>query len=57
MWIDKDGFAHVEDQYDPSTFAENNKGKVDWKETKKWREKHEIKFENHYIIQEHSYDR
>ena len=54
MWIDKDGFAHVEDQYDPSTFAENNKGKVDWKETRKWRKKHEIKFENHFRNKETS---
>ena len=48
MWIDKDGDAHVEDQYDPSTFAENNKDSVDWKETRKWRKNHEIKFENNF---------
>lgn len=41
MWVDKDGHAHVEDQYDPSTFAEagGNLDRVDWKATKEYRER------------------
>ena len=41
MWIDKNGWAHVENQYDPSTFAENNPGSVDWEATKRYRKKEE----------------
>lgn len=39
MWVDKDGFAHVEDQYDPSTFAEaaGNADRVDWAATWRYR--------------------
>ena len=43
MWIDKDGWAHVEDQYDPTTWAEfpDNKGDVDWTATEEYRRNHE----------------
>lgn len=39
MWIDKDGWAHVEDQYDPTTWANHpsNKGRVDRKATERYR--------------------
>jgi len=39
MWVDKDGYAHVEDQYDPDTFAEANVDRVDWEATKAYRKK------------------
>lgn len=41
MWIDKSGWAHVEDQYDPATFAENNEADVDWPATERYREQQE----------------
>lgn len=43
MWVDKDGWAHVEDQYDPTTWAEHpdNRGCVDWPATRAYRKKQE----------------
>lgn len=45
MWIDKDGWNHIEDQYDPSTWAEHedNVAYVDLEATKKYREQQEAK--------------
>ena len=39
MWVDRDGWAHVEDQYDPTTWAEypENRDQVDWPATVKYR--------------------
>ena len=42
MWVDKDGYAHVEDQYDPDTFAEANADRVDWEATEAYRRKQEV---------------
>lgn len=41
MWVDFNGWAHVEDQYDPSTWAEENKDRVDWKATEQYRKRQE----------------
>lgn len=43
MWIDRDGYAHVEDQHDPTTWAvfPENQGYVDWPATDKYRKEQE----------------
>lgn len=45
MWIDRDGCAHVEDQYDPTTWADfpGNRGDVDWPATERYRKEQEGK--------------
>ena len=43
MWMDKDGWVHPEDQYEPATLAENNPDDVDWEATRKLRKEQKEK--------------
>jgi hypothetical protein len=43
MWVDKDGWVHPEDQYEPATLAENNPDDVDWEATERFRKNEEEK--------------
>lgn len=41
MWVDRDGWIHPEDQYEPSTLAENNQDDIDWEATNEYRKRQE----------------
>ena len=45
MWVDKTGWRHPEDAYDPDTWAEDpgNRDRVDWEATRECRLEQEAK--------------